>query len=63
MLAFKTPFDEFAVEGREIYWLTRRRISDSDVMGSLFDKAVRVPTTMRNMNTIEKLVTRFAAEE
>src|SRR5690554_688076 len=63
VLAFKTPFDEFAVEGREIYWLTRRRISDSDVMGSLFDKAVRVPTTMRNMNTIEKLVTRFAAEE
>lgn len=61
VLGFKTPFDEFAVEGREIYWLTRRRLSDSDISGPLFEKAIRMPSTMRNMNTIEKLAVRYPA--
>ena len=56
ILALNTDLDEFHAHDREIYWLCRTRMSDSPVFKrGLLDKAIRVPSTSRNMNTVRKL--------
>jgi len=55
--AIKTGYDEFKVDKREFYWLTRGPVSDSKVWTLPEVKQIKLPTcTMRNMTTIRKLV-------
>lgn len=53
--AFRTPVDDFAVLGREVYWLCRIRSSDSEFSGARFEKALRRRATFRNVTTVRKL--------
>lgn len=58
--ALETPDDRFPVLGREILWLRRGRLSDSAVAGRDLARAVGGATsTMRNLNTIERIVEKF----
>ena len=59
VLAMRTPTDEFRVEGRELYWLCRTRSTDSIVSGTRLEKAVGMPATFRNVNTIRKLAEKY----
>lgn len=47
------------VDGREIYWLFRVRFSDSGFSGARLEKAVGMPTTIRNANTIARIAATF----
>lgn len=56
----RTAVDEFAVKGREVYWLcTAQRFSDSLFNGAKLEKTIGTPVTMRNMNTVERLVKKY----
>ncbi|HEY5037236.1 MAG TPA: hypothetical protein VII74_08915, partial [Chthoniobacterales bacterium] len=56
LAAVRTPDDEFRVRGREFYWLTRVRVSDSKVWRSPAIKSLRLPTSsLRNMTSLRKL--------
>lgn len=60
--AVRTAEDEFAVKGREYYWLCRVRTSDSKIWSSSAIKALKLPTSsMRNMTSIRKLIARHLA--
>lgn len=61
LLAFRTPVDDFHVHGREIYWLCRKKISDSAFSGALLEKTIGMPATMRNATTVRKLAAKYAA--
>jgi uncharacterized protein (DUF1697 family) len=53
----RTPADEFAVRGREFYWLCRTRTAESTVWQLPEMKALGLPSsTMRNMTSIGKLI-------
>jgi uncharacterized protein (DUF1697 family) len=54
-----TAADEFALHGRELYWLCRVRFSDSAFSGPPLEKATSAPVTVRNMTTLRKLAARF----
>lgn len=59
--ALRTAVDEFHVHGREMYWLARKKISESLVTGPQMAKAVgRVPSTNRNLTTVRKLAAKYA---
>jgi uncharacterized protein (DUF1697 family) len=59
----RTPTDQFRVSGREFYWLCRTLTSESKVWTLPEVRALRLPTsTMRNMTSIRKLVTRHFGE-
>lgn len=61
LASFPTPVDEFTVEGREVYWLTRGRISDSPVFAAGIGKVMGgVPNTARKLTTVRKLVAKYA---
>jgi len=60
LLALKPPDDDLTVEGREVYWMIRTRISDSPLNNARLEKALGMPMTMRNMNTVRKLAAKLA---
>jgi uncharacterized protein (DUF1697 family) len=59
LMALRTPVDDFAVHGREMYWLCRTRMSDSTVTGPQLQKALGAPMTGRNLNTVRKLAEKY----
>jgi len=53
----RTEMDDFHFSGREVYWLIQGKVSESPLFGMRIEKATRaVPNTMRNMNTVRRLV-------
>lgn len=60
--AVRTDEDAFRVIDRELYWLRKGRMSDSHVWDLPAMKAIKLPThTMRTINTIRKLTTKYLA--
>ena len=57
---FRTPTDEFAVGGREVWWLCRVRSSESEFSGARLKKALAVRATFRNLTTVRALAARLA---
>ena len=53
--ALGTDFDEFHVFGREVFWRTRGRSSDSPIKPGAFARAFDEPGTARNIKTVRKL--------
>lgn len=55
-LTFRTSIDEFHIHQREIYWLCRKKTSESLVDWKLLGKTIAMPTvTVRNITTVRKL--------
>lgn len=59
LLALRTDTDEFQLNGREFYWLLRIRFSESKITGKMLEKALGMPTTMRNITTVRKLAAKY----
>lgn len=58
--ALSTPTQTLRLHGRELYWLCRTRISESDVSASAVGRVLGVPTTMRNLNTLRRILAKFS---
>lgn len=57
----RSAFDDFQVEGREIYWLCRGRLTESPAFKGGFAKAMgATPTTMRKITTLQRMVAKCA---
>ena len=61
LLAFRSEVDDFHVRGREVYWLCRTKMSESAFSGALLEKAVGMPATLRNANTLRRLTAKYPA--
>ncbi len=62
LFALQSPKDELKVQGREIYWLCRQRMSESPLFArDLIGKAIGAPITTRNLTTIRKLVDKVSS--
>jgi uncharacterized protein (DUF1697 family) len=57
--ALDTDNDETRVAGREVYWLRRARGKDSEVFGVRIGRLLGAETTVRNMNTVERIVEKY----
>jgi uncharacterized protein (DUF1697 family) len=57
--ALRTWYDDFAVFGRELFWRTRGRISDSAITPARFSRALGGSGTARNVTTVRKLAERI----
>jgi uncharacterized protein (DUF1697 family) len=63
LMELTTDIDSFSANGREVYWLCRRRQSQSTFSNAVLEKTLGVKSTIRGVNTIQKLATRLAALE
>lgn len=62
LTGLRTEMDDFHFSGREVYWLIQGKLSESPLFGMGIEKATRaVPNTMRNMNTVQRLVRKLEA--
>ena len=57
----RTATDEFRINEREIYWLRRINVGESEFSGAVLEKVIGVPATMRNCTTLRKLVKKISA--
>ena len=57
--ALTTDNDEARVGKRELYWLRRERGKDSDLFGVRLGKLLGAETTVRNMNTVRRIVEKY----
>lgn len=53
--ALRSEIDEFAVVGPEIFWLCRRRQSESKISNALLERKLGVWATVRGFSTVQRL--------
>jgi uncharacterized protein (DUF1697 family) len=57
---FRTPTDELALHGREVWWLCRVRSSESEFSGGKLEKALGIRATFRNLSTVRAVAERLS---
>jgi uncharacterized protein (DUF1697 family) len=60
LLTLRTDIDDFRTHQREIYWLCRKRQSESTFSNVVFEKVVGRQTTFRGVNTVRKMAAKYA---
>lgn len=60
LASFRTDIDDFATAGREVYWLCRRKQSESTFSNAAFERALRRQATFRSLNTVARLAAKVA---
>jgi uncharacterized protein (DUF1697 family) len=61
LAALMTDIDRFVVQEREVYWLCAKKQSESTFSNAVLEKKLGVRSTIRGMNTIQKMAARYAA--
>ena len=60
LMALKTEIDDFHVQGREVYWLCRKKQSESRFSNAVFEKTLGLRTTFRSLKTVARLAAKYA---
>lgn len=63
LVDLRTAIDEFRPAGREFFWLCRGRFADSLVRGRSLEKTIAMPSTMRNVTMLRRLVAEYPPPE
>lgn len=63
LLAYRRPSDDFALHGREVYWLRRTQISETNFGGAKLERALGMPATVRSITTVRKLAVLAGGKE
>lgn len=61
LMTFRSEVDDFHVHEREVYWLCRKKMSESTFSGALLEKTIGMPATVRNANTVKRLAAKYPA--
>jgi uncharacterized protein (DUF1697 family) len=59
LMALTSDIDTFHVDGREIYWMCRKRQSDSKISNVALERALKIRSTFRGINTVVRLAERL----
>ena len=54
-----TATDAFHLRGREFWWRTLTKLSESKVTGAALERALGMPTTLRNITTVRRLAAKY----
>lgn len=60
LMALKTEIDDFTTHEREIYWLCRKKQSESTFSNAILEKTLGRQATLRGANTVQKLAAKYA---
>jgi uncharacterized protein (DUF1697 family) len=59
LMTLKSDIDDFHVHGREVYWLCKKKQSDSKFSNAVLEKTLGMKSTMRGIITIKKMAEKF----
>jgi uncharacterized protein (DUF1697 family) len=60
LLLFTTETDDFHIAEREVYWLCRKKMSESKFSGARLEKTLGMQATFRNSTTIKKIAAKYS---
>lgn len=60
--ALSDPLNLLHIQDRELYWLVHGGLGRSEISGARLEKALGMPTTLRNVNTILRLIAKYSAD-
>ncbi len=63
LMTFRCEVDDFHINGREVYWLCRKKMSESDFSYSKLEKTFGMPATFRNTTTVKKLAEKYSSKD
>lgn len=55
-----TNAEDFHIYGREVYWLYRRKSGETDFPGARMENTLGMPATLRNLNTVRRIVEKYS---
>jgi len=61
LAGLRTDIDDFHVNGSELYWICRKKQSESKISNAVFERALKVKATFRGMRTLQKLAAKYPA--
>lgn len=59
VVALSSDTDDLRIDGRELYWLCRVPMRDTRITGALLEKRIGGPTTLRNINTVHRILAKY----
>lgn len=59
VMALKSDIDEFHVHGREVYWMCKKKQSESKFSNVVLEKTLGVKSTLRGLNTTLKIAEKY----
>jgi uncharacterized protein (DUF1697 family) len=59
VLALRTELDDFHIHGREFYWLSQVKQSESTFSNALLEKTLGRPSTLRGAETVRKIAAKY----
>ncbi|NTU65398.1 MAG: DUF1697 domain-containing protein [Chloroflexi bacterium] len=62
LLTLRTDIDDFHVHGHEVYWLCKKKQSESTFSNVVLEKAIGQAATLRGINTIQKMAAKYGRE-
>jgi uncharacterized protein (DUF1697 family) len=62
LMALRTAADDFHVNGREVYWLSKKRQGESTFSNALLEKTLKTRSTFRGLNTVVKLAAKHGCK-
>jgi uncharacterized protein (DUF1697 family) len=60
-MALKTDIGNFHFHEREIYWLCRKKQSESAFSNALLEKKLGIRATLRGISTVQKMAEKYSA--
>ena len=60
LMALRTDIDNFHVHAREIYWLCRKKQSESTFSNAVLEKTLGRSSTLRGTNTVKKMAAKYS---
>ncbi len=59
LMNLKTAIDDFHVHGREVYWLCRKKQSESTFSNAVFERITKGQATFRSASTVAKIAAKY----
>jgi uncharacterized protein (DUF1697 family) len=59
LMALKSDINEFHVNGRELYWLSRQRQGENTFSNAVFEKLIGGRSTFRGVSTVRKMAAKY----
>jgi hypothetical protein len=60
IVTLSNDIDTLHIHDRELYWLRRGKFSESTLTGNQLERTLEMPTTIRNVTTVRRIVAKFA---
>lgn len=58
--SLQSEIDFFHANGKEVYWLCKKKQSESLFSNSVFEKSLKTKATFRGINTVNKLASKYS---